>query len=140
MSSFFIISELMKYLFMFLFIGLLSCGDSPEMDFLEVEDLAVYDSDLVTITSDGMAYTKHDMIPITGVVLERGYNNQTVYRKSFKNGKPHGLFEKWHDNGQLRLRANFKENKSDGLWREWDWNGELAVEINYKEGEIISEK
>ena len=39
-------------------------------------------------------------------------NGQMLERFYVKNGKPHGLYESWHDNGQLELRGSYKMDRN----------------------------
>ena len=125
----------MRYFFLFMFISLLSCGDSSKMDFQEEEVLKVYDADLIAAPSDGLVYLKKDMTPVTGIVIARNYNNQIISKSTYKLGRCHGLIQSWFDSGQLKHRSNFKEGKINGLYEEWYENGQLKVKEKYKNGQ-----
>ena len=55
-------------------------------------------------------------------------NGQLQTKANFKDGKEHGLFEKFNENGQLQLRANFKDGKEHGLFEEFSENGQLDAQ------------
>ena len=57
------------------------------------------------------------------------YSNPTNIHKG---NKQNGLYEEWHDNGQLAKRINYKNGKFDGLFEEWYGDGQLASRVNYK--------
>lgn len=72
-------------------------------------------------------------------LYERWYENgQLRGRINYENGKGHGLCEEWYEDGQLRYHINYKNGKYHGLYEEWDDNGKLINSVNYENGEIVS--
>jgi len=69
----------------------------------------------------------------------------TGYREtetSYLNGKQHGLYKKWWDNGQLKLKCMYVNNKKHGLYEKWHENGQLKEECTYvsdKEHDLLKE-
>ncbi|MDC0272173.1 hypothetical protein OAM07_05065 [Crocinitomicaceae bacterium] len=128
----------MKYLFVFLLIGLVSCGDDASEN--AKPKLKEYSMDEVTFPNNKMAFFKKDMKPVTGIV--RGWNEdgQLWIEGNYKDGREVGLHRIWHTNGQLRVERNYKDGKRDGLSRGWYENGQLEYEQNFKDGELISER
>ena len=51
-----------------------------------------------------------------------------------KNGEADGLFEWFHENGQLQRRGEHKNGKLDGLWEYFDRDGSLTETIEFKNG------
>ena len=47
-------------------------------------------------------------------------------KENYKNGKQHGLWECYHENGQLRSKGNYKDGERDGLMEEYAENGQLV--------------
>ena len=135
----------MKYLFVFLLLGLMvSCGDASGEATGEASEnvnaeLKEYSDDEVT-ESNYILLLKNDMKPVTGIVRGWHENGQLWYEKNYKDGKRVGSHREWHENGQLRFEVNFKDGKFEGLSRNWFEDGQLWYEKNYKDGELISEK
>ena len=96
--------------------------------------------------SDGFYYKiKTKEVPFTGI-------SEEFYRRSFfeiilrkkpklriqkhwKNGKLHGPFEEFYENGQLECKGNWKDGyKHDGLWEYYHEDGQLWARENYKNG------
>ena len=49
-----------------------------------------------------------------------------------------GLYESFHENGQLSKRENYKDGKLDGLFEWFDESGNLIKTKEYKNGELIN--
>ena len=64
-------------------------------------------SDLVL--TDGLRYKKFSDVPFTGKVTEK------LLRVSFRNGKRHGPWGEFHDNGRLKAKGTYKAGEGDGL-------------------------
>ena len=54
-----------------------------------------------------------------------------------KDGKQDGLYESWHENGQMWERLTFKNGEFDGLFEEWYLNGKMGERRIYKNGKIV---
>lgn len=52
--------------------------------------------------------------------------------KRFKNGRMHGVYKRYHDNGVLARSATYKNGKSHGLHYLYDANGSLLIEAYFK--------
>ena len=48
------------------------------------------------------------------------------------NGKRHGYWEFYHDNGQLWMKGNFINGDPDGIWEYYHKNGDLDEIIIYE--------
>ncbi|MCH1478554.1 MAG: toxin-antitoxin system YwqK family antitoxin, partial [Crocinitomicaceae bacterium] len=119
----------MKYLFLFLLVGLVSCGDVNE----ELKEKGKH------------TIKKHFD---TGEILEEQYLNgkkEGISKKWYKNGKlkseanykggkKEGPCKNWYSNGQLKSEFVYKDGKYDGIHREWHENGQLKSKRNYKRG------
>jgi hypothetical protein len=47
----------------------------------------------------------------------------------------HGLYQEFHQNGQLASEGSYENGLEQGLWRDWFPNGQLAAEGYYQAGE-----
>lgn len=53
----------------------------------------------------------------------------------FFEGKDDKLRKTWHENGQKHYQGKYDKGTRIGIWRFWDENGRMVKEINYdKEG------
>ena len=132
----------MKYLFVILMVGLVSCGGSDASgdtsEYVNAE-LKEYSDDEVT-ESNYILLLKNDMKPVTGIVRGWHENGQLWYEKNYKDGKRVGSHREWYENGQLEYEMNFKDGKEDGLCRGWGENGQLSYEANCKDGRYYNQK
>ena len=130
----------MKYLFVFLLLGLVSCGDASSNASENVKPkLKEYSMDDVT-SQYGLVLLKKDMKPVTGIVRDLYEDGQLKHKENYKDGKLNGLKREWYKDGQLHCEFNYKDGKHHGLSRRWLQNGQLCLEWNYKDGERISQK
>jgi len=53
----------------------------------------------------------------------------------YLDGKKHGLWRDYFENGQVDCEGHFVEGEREGLWRNYFENGQVNYEINYVEGE-----
>jgi antitoxin component YwqK of YwqJK toxin-antitoxin module len=65
---------------------------------------------------EGIYYKKFSEVPFTGKVTGKTQG-------SFRNGKKHGPWVKYHDNGQLYFKGTYKDGKEEGPWVYYDDNG-----------------
>ena len=127
----------MKYLFVFLLVGLmLSCGGGVEKKAtVSAEIMKKNNSQPNCKDLEGLQPVHPDSIPesYTGVVFYCQEGKVTLL-ENYKDGKEDGLWRAWHENGQLWQVFNLKDGEFDGLWRAWHENGQLNSETNYKDG------
>ena len=98
----------------------------------------------------GIYYKKFTDIPFTGKIiggkrqgsmkdgkfdgLWKIYNEkgQLKTKINYKDGKPHGLFEKYYiDRGTLMEKGNFKNGVQDGEWIYYNINGSILFKRQY---------
>ena len=127
---------IMKYLFVFLLIGLVSCGDDATGDAKNEHAKQPNCKDI-----DGFQTADISLIPndYTGVAF-KCVDGKVELLYNYKDGMPDGLVREWYENGQVSYEINWKEGKEDGLSRGWYENGHLRYELNFKDGEPISKK
>jgi len=58
-------------------------------------------------------------------------NGQLEEEGSFVNGKREGLWRFWYENGQLKQEGSYVNGEREGLWRFWYENGQLLSEGSY---------
>jgi len=51
-----------------------------------------------------------------------------------------GLWEIYHDNGQLESKENYKDGKKDGVWEYYDKNGQIEYLLYYINGKSVKRK
>ena len=70
------------------------------------------------------------------------YDDGALYWKlNYKNGlKKDGLFEMFHQNGELRSKVFYKNNKPNTNWLYFDEEGKKIREDVYKDGKFFYEK
>jgi antitoxin component YwqK of YwqJK toxin-antitoxin module len=78
---------------------------------------------------DGIYYKKFTEVPFTGKTT-----GQT--QETFKDGKTHGPWVKYHDNGQLMEQGIFSDDKTQGPWVQYHKNGQLHAKGTFKDGKM----
>ena len=51
----------------------------------------------------------------------------------------HGLFQAFHENGNLASEGIYEKGLETGIWKDFHENGRLAAQGEYKEGKEIGE-
>ena len=51
-----------------------------------------------------------------------------------ENGKQHGSWERYYDNGKLSYKGNYVDGKEHGYWEVYHSNGNLWSKGNYVDG------
>jgi len=93
---------------------------------------------VIGFTADGLQM-KFESEPYSGWVKSM-WEEQLEALYQMKNGKRHGAYAAWHENGQKKLEATYKANEEDGPYTEWHKNGQKQFEKIYKDGEMVSGK
>ena len=78
------------------------------------------------VERDGLIYEEFSNVPFTGITTGR-------IQHSYKDGKPHGEWLEYHENGKLKKKRNYKDGKLEGesLW--YHKNGQLESKGNFKD-------
>ena len=87
--------------------------------------------DLVKNPGDGLIYKKFSTAPFSGSVSP---TSEYPSRGSFKDGKRHGLWETFHQNGLISSRGNYNNGKLVGIWKYYDQSGVMKQDEDYGEG------
>lgn len=135
-------------------IFLLSCQTvAPE----ERVDLSLFNADsLILRNVNGITYNLH--LPFSGKIYQLNPHNDTVMMAAYYNGKEHGEWIRYYDNGQLQelryfdkgvktktltrwwangqkqFQCSFANGEYEGPLYEWNEHGQLIREMNYKNG------
>lgn len=123
----------MKYLFVFLLVGLTSVVNA------QTETAKQPDCGIVGLIPD-MIYSQplknfFPSVPAnySGVVYRcRGCKVSSLY--NYSNGKRTGLTRTWYTNGQLSSEYNCTSSSVNGVFKTWYTNGHLAREENFSNG------
>ena len=62
--------------------------------------------------------------------------SQIEYIGHWKDGKIHGDFESYYQNGKMSIQGQLIEGQYDGEWDYWDEDGSLNKELTYDMGEV----
>ena len=97
-------------------------GQRASSEIIKYKDLVV---------KNGLYYKKFTDIPFSGKV--KGQLNGNL-----KDGREHGLFERYYDSGQLESKGYYKNGKpSDGFYVSYKTNGQLKRKGYYENGEKV---
>ena len=138
----------MKYLFVFLLIGLVSCVDDSTGDAMKKQSDNTsqtipqkrYRADLTSIKEDPkVVILKENKVPITGIIYDTYENGNLKFENSRKNGMADGKSKYWDENGNLLYEANYTEGKENGFLRIYA-NGRMMAESYANMGIKMSEK
>ncbi len=67
------------------------------------------------------------------------HDNGKVWLEEFyKNGVKHGKMTEWYKSGEKNYEANFKNGIPDGKWIFWDGKGSKLKTMEYENGKQIS--
>ena len=73
--------------------------------------------------------------PFDGIVPRMGKQSGAIFVRNYKDGKPDGPWEWYHENGQLKQKGSYKDGKvTDGPFEVFHRNGELWQKGSYKDG------
>ena len=79
------------------------------------------------VERNGVYFKKFTEVPFTGKTTGKTQG-------SFRNGKKHGPWVSYHDNGKLESKGTHKDGNQHGPWNEYHKNGKLKSKGTYKDG------
>lgn len=79
------------------------------------------------VEREGLCYKKFTAVPFTGEV-------EGIWKGSIKHVKEEGLWEMYHDNGQLRTTGSYRNGEQEGIWIGYWYTGEVIYKGNKKNG------
>ena len=73
----------------------------------------------------------------TGVYREYYDKEKNILKSEvfINNGKKEGIYNSYHENGQLCEEVNYIDGKINGIYKSYYLNGQLKEEVNYIDGE-----
>ncbi len=83
-----------------------------------------------TPSGEDLCYAPNQERPYNGWVK----SSSKLYQ--FQNGKQHGTYISWYENGQKRSEGSYKEGWKEDMWTEWSMNGQIHGNGFYKKGLI----
>lgn len=67
-------------------------------------------------------------------------DGKTVYLKSdFVDGKQHGEYIEYFQNGNISYKYSFKNGVEDGEWVWYNEDGSIQRKCNYLDGQLLDE-
>ena len=72
----------------------------------------------------------HYSLPRQGLINEQ-LNNKPLYSGSVRNGKLHGEWQSWYQDGLRCDSGKLVKGLPDGVWKYWDSNGNLIALRSY---------
>ena len=86
------------------------------------------------VETDGLYYKKSTEVPFTGKTTGK-------IQGSFKNGKTHGPWVFYYENGQLYYKGIYKDGKMDGPWVGYNKDGTVSEYFTgtFKDGVRVSD-
>jgi uncharacterized protein len=81
------------------------------------------------VKRDDLYYKKYTDVPFNGKITGKKQG-------LFENGIKEGLWNYYHDNGQLYSKGNYKNGNQDGYWVHYHENGQLNSKGDFKNGEL----
>ena len=121
----------MKKLLPLLLLILIGCSNPEPLNFhlLEERDGVYYREDTNEIHSG----------PVFTLYPDEKFH--IIFEEStLKDGKLHGSYKSYYENGQIQEEGTFKDDKKNGLWKSYHENGKVKLEEIYKDGELIESK
>ena len=79
------------------------------------------------LITNGLYYKKYTDVPFTGKITGKKQG-------SFRNGKKHGPWVIYWDNGQLYAKGTMKDGKDHGSFERYCKNGQFDSKGPYKDG------
>ena len=137
------IKQKINFAFFFLYIFfLLSCGENNlREDAIEFFDKNVslprsQDQNIsgITRSSDGLQFTKLDSQKNQAETIGLTQKGKVSFEGEMKDGKPHGDWTTFFEDGRPRWKGVKKEGVSHGPFIMWYPNGKRKIEGNYLEG------
>jgi len=72
---------------------------------------------------------------LNGSYKEWYLNEKIKLETVYVDGKKHGIYRRWRDNGQLSFET-YVDDKEHGIHRDWYSNGQLSLETTYVNNKI----
>jgi len=127
----------MKYLFVFLLVGLMvSCGNDANKKYQIPQKVNRYPLDSVELSEkSNKVILKSTKQPVTGIVFENHSNGQNSSIENFRNGEWEGTQTYWYEDGQMDKKLHYKSGQKDGMQFYWYSDGQNSSIENFRNGE-----
>ena len=115
---------LLIFFFLFLFLKTIHSNE-----FSSSKNIVSY-NDLIKIKN--IYYSKYTNKLYTGKI-------EGLIEGFFLDGKRHGEFFKYYNDGKILSKINYFDNKLNGIWLEFYRNGNILIKKNYKNNKLEGE-
>jgi antitoxin component YwqK of YwqJK toxin-antitoxin module len=117
-------------------------GKSLTYKLNELVEVPEYDMDLEKVCSTGIHFFQTKCVAelyargsIQNGLYQAWHDNGQIQEEStFVNGRVEGLYQRWYENGQKRLEYTVVNGKLEGLYQTWHENGQKREEAMYVDG------
>lgn len=117
-----------KLYFLFLFLLFASVLRSQQAENRNMEIKEIAGEQTATVTP--VLFQQHNLLPKHGAINEQ-LNNKPLFAANLKNGKLHGNWQSWYQNGLLCDSGSLVKGLPDGVWKHWDASGQLIALRTY---------
>ena len=59
------------------------------------------------------------------------FKDGSSLKENYKDGRHHGSYIKYHDNGKIAEKGQFTDGKRIGIWQTFDEDGKLIAEERF---------
>jgi antitoxin component YwqK of YwqJK toxin-antitoxin module len=73
--------------------------------------------------------------PFSGIVV-KGYRQNPQEIIAVENGKTHGWYKSFHNNGQPKVLEHYEFGRRDGSSQRWYESGQLQYQMTYEQGHL----
>jgi len=118
------------FIFIFILGGFIACSQEVKNDFSS--SLVVPKNEVLLIPANGLVYCQNK--PFSGISVTFYDNDIKAESIQYANGKKHGFYQKWSQDGTLSFEAPYIHDKQHGTVKTWWKNGQLRSEGQYENG------
>ena len=87
------------------------------------------------LTQGDLQVDPETLQPYTGRVFWLHEGTQVVSGEySLRRGRRHGLWTKWHENGQKSAEGEYRDGEKIGRWTGWHENGQRKLQGEFRDG------
>ena len=90
--------------------------------------------ELRNVEDEEILYSREKDALFTGWTKVMFNSEQPMVLIQYKDGKEHGHYLTWHDNGKKERQSTHKEGKPHGRYTIWNRNGKKSLEGEYSDG------
>lgn len=112
------------FFFLFMLFAAELIAQPPQNEDLEPKELT--GEQAATVDADLFQQLDKYSLPKQGTINER-LNNKPLFAANVKNGKLHGSWQSWYQNGMLCDSGRLVRGLPDGVWKYWDVSGQLMA-------------